>query len=261
MENTIILSIIQGITEFIPVSSTAHMILASKLFGIKGAGRMTEVSLHMGTLLVIMVYFRQDIIEFFQGLSKLFSGVITKGFNRCLMIAIATIPVVIAGYVVNTYFSTSFRALTIMGWTSIFFGMLLLFADKTSPTTKKYESMTYKDAIIIGLLQVLALIPGSSRLGTTIIAARLLGYDRVGSAKFSFLLSIPVVIGAMTLLVSQTFKVGGLQMSIDTLSSIVIAFVVGYLALMFIMRYLKKYSFFPIAIYRIVLGIYILSLS
>lgn len=258
MENTLILSIIQGITEFIPVSSTAHVILASKLYGIKTAGRMTEVSLHIGTLTVVMVYFRQDIKDFFQGLIKLFKGVITKEFNRCLMIGVATVPVVIAGYVINTYFNNSFRSLHIMGWTSIFFGMLLLFADKASPATKKYESMTYKDAIIVGLFQVLALVPGASRLGTTIIASRLLGYDRVGSARFSFLLSIPVIIGAMTLLISQSYKTGGLQISTDILFSMALAFVVGCLVLRFVMFYLKRYSFLPVAVYRIALGTYIL---
>ncbi len=258
MENTIILSIIQGITEFIPVSSTAHMILAGKLFGVKTAGRMTEVSLHIGTLAVVLLYFKNDIKDFFQGFLKLFSGEITKGFNRFLMIVIATVPVVVAGYVVNTYFDKSFRSLSVMAWTSIFFGMLLLFVDKSSPTTKKYESMTYKDAVIIGLLQVLALVPGSSRLGTTIIGARLLGYDRVGAARFSFLLSIPVIIGAMTLLIIKNNGQGGLQISFDTLSGLVIAFVVGYIALRFVMFYLKKHTFLPVAVYRIALGIYIL---
>tara|TARA_R110002050_G_scaffold118195_2_gene235425 strand:+ start:52142 stop:52927 length:786 start_codon:yes stop_codon:yes gene_type:complete len=256
--NTLILSVIQGITEFIPVSSTAHIILASKLYGVESAGRMTEVALHVGTLLVVLTYFRQDVLEFFQGLGKLFKGSITKGFHRFLMIGAATIPVVIAGYVINTYFDNSFRTLSLMGWMSIFFGLLLLFVDKASPATKKYESMTYKDAMIIGLLQVLALIPGSSRLGTTIIAARLLGYNRVGSAKFSFLLSIPVITGAMTLLIIKNNAQEGLQMSFETLSSILISFCVGYVTLRSVMWYLKKFSFLPIALYRIALGTYIL---
>jgi undecaprenyl-diphosphatase len=175
-----------------------------------------------------------------------------------MMIVAATIPVIVAGYVVNTYFGKSFRSLSVMGWTSIFFGMLLLFVDKASPTVKKFESMTYKDAIIIGLLQVFALVPGASRLGTTIIASRLLGYDRVGSARFSFLLSIPVIVGAMTLLISENYKAGNLQVSTVMLFSMLVTFSLGYLVLKFVMFYLKRYSFLPVAIYRIALGSYIL---
>ena len=148
------------------------------------------------------------------------------------------------------------RSLEVMGWASIFFGALLFLVDRVSPTGKRFESMTYKDAFIVGLLQVIALIPGASRSGTTLIAARLLGYERRSAARFSFLLSIPVVIGAMTLMLSGTCT--NTLASTALLWPLLLCFGLGYLVLSLLMLWLKHGTFAIFGLYRIIFGGYLL---
>ena len=258
MLDTFYLSLIQSLTEFLPVSSTAHLIVLSKIWHIPTAGRLTEVALHMGTLAVVLVYFRKDVREGFQGLVDLFKGKITPGMHRWLMIAFATIPVVIAGYLVNRYMGKSLRTLEIMGWASIFSGALLFLVDRSFPAKKKVENLTYTDALIVGILQIIALIPGASRMGTTILGARLLGYDRRSAARFSFLMSIPVVIGATTLMVLEASTGQVSHMATHMLIAIGLCFILGYMVLTLLMAWLKKGSFAPFALYRVVFGSYLL---
>jgi undecaprenyl-diphosphatase len=260
MIDALSLSLIQAFTEFLPVSSTAHLIVFSKVFHIPTAGRLTEVALHMATLAVVMVYFRRDIQEWFQGFFSLFQGKITKGLNHLLMVVVATIPVTIIGYLIHTYTGEGMRTLATMGWSSICFGILLFFGDKRTSASKNKEAMTYGDAIIIGFLQVIALIPGASRLGTTLIAGRLLGYTRESAAHFSFLLSIPVIFGAniLVLLGSRAEEIQAMiQHDIVTMLA---CFVLGYGVLTFFMRWIKSHTLMPFALYRIGFGIYVLYL-
>jgi undecaprenyl-diphosphatase len=258
MTDTLILSLIQALTEFLPVSSTAHLIVLPHVFHIPTMGRLTEVALHMGTLAVVMVYFRKDLQEGFSGLRSLMKGTLTKGLHKWLQIACATLPVVVIGYGVHKFFGKGLRSFEIMGWSSLFFGFLLLLVDKRSPTQKRVDAMTYGDAFIIGLLQVIALIPGASRLGTTLITARLLGYDRVSAARFSFLLSIPVVIGATTLMLLETSSKELQSMAGPLGIGALASFALGYLVLMGFMAWLKRFTLLPFALYRIFFGIYVL---
>jgi undecaprenyl-diphosphatase len=260
MIDALSLSLIQAFTEFFPVSSTAHLIVFSKVFHIPTAGRLTEVALHMATLGVVMLCFRKDLQEWLQGFFSLFQGKITKGFHHLLKIVFATIPVTVVGYLIHTYTGEGTRTLTVMGWSSICFGILLFFVDKRSPTHKNKEAMTYGDAIIIGFLQVIALIPGASRLGTTLIAGRLLGYTRESAAHFSFLLSIPVIFGAniLVLLGSSAEEIQAMMQ--HDLITMLLCFVLGYGVLTVFMWWIKNHTLMPFALYRIGFGIYVLYL-
>ena len=258
MIDALILSTIQALTEFLPVSSTAHLIVFSHVFEISTLGRLTEVVLHLGTLGVVMIYFRRDLQEGVEGLGSLVKGQITAGLHRWLHIACATIPVVIVGYIVHKYFGNEFRSFQIMGWSSIIFGVLLFFVDKKSLAQKTIEAMTYKESFIIGLFQVIALIPGASRLGTTLITARFLGYDRPSAARFSFLLSLPVVVGAAVLLVLSNDASEGGQSTVELLSMLLLLFALGYGVLTSFMTWLKRHTLVPFAVYRIVFGAYVL---
>jgi undecaprenyl-diphosphatase len=260
MFDALSLSLIQALTEFLPVSSTAHLIVCSKIFHIPTAGRLTEVVLHMATLAVVMLYFRKDLQEWIQGFFSLFQGKITKGFHSLFMVVVATIPVTVIGYLIHTYKGEGTRTLTVMGWSSICFGILLFFVDKRSHTHKNKESMTYGDAIIIGFLQVIALIPGASRLGTTLIAGRLLGYNRQSAAHFSFLLSMPVVFGANVLVLLSASAQEIQTMMQHDLITMLACFVLGYGVLALFMKWIKSHTLMPFALYRIGFGIYVLYL-
>ena len=259
MEKTFYLSLIQALTEFLPVSSTAHLIALSKLFHLPSAGRLTEVALHMGTLAVVLVYFRRDIVDMLTGLLTLLKGKTLPGTHKALMIILATLPAIGAGYLVNRYVGKGLRSLEVMGWASIFFGTLLFLADRVAPTHKRFESLTYSDAFIVGLLQVLALIPGASRSGCTLIAARLLGYDRQSAARFSFLLSIPVIVGASTLMILSVPNLKTLPLSM--LWTSLLCFGMGYVVLTLLMLWLKRGSFALFALYRLVFGAYLLHMA
>ncbi len=258
MKDLFVLSIIQGITEFLPVSSTAHLQLAHRLFHLPTLGRLTEVALHLGTLLVPLIYFHRDIFNMISGVFSVIKGKVTEGFWLFLFLVTATIPVVIAGYMLHTYVPDLGRSMTIIGWTSIISGVLLYVADEKAPTTRTLSTMSLKDALVVGLLQVVALIPGVSRLGITLIAGRLLGFKRTEAARFSFLLSIPAVLGATTLTVAKLPNGWALFTSSELFLAMVIAFGVGLIALTFLMTWLRKFSFAPIALYRIALGLFLL---
>lgn len=258
MNDLFILSIIQGITEFLPVSSTAHLQLAHTLFKLPSLGRLTEVALHLGTLLVPLVYFHRDILAMIEGVFSVIKGKTTEGFWMALFLVVATIPVVIAGFMLHTYMPDLGRTMTVIGWTSIISGVLLYVVDENMTTTRKLSAMTLKDAVVIGLLQVVALIPGVSRLGITLIAGRLLGFKRTESARFSFLLSIPAVLGATTLTFAKLHNGWDLFSSSSLFLAMAISFGVGFVVLTILMTWLKKFSFAPIALYRIALGVFLL---
>ena len=258
MKDVFILSIIQGITEFLPVSSTAHLQLAHKLFALPSLGRLTEVMLHFGTVLVPLVYFHKDIIRMIGGVLNAVRGKITDGFWLAFFIVVATIPVVVAGFTLETYLPSLGRTMKVIGWTSIISGVLLYVVDENAPTSKPLAAMTFKDAFIVGLLQVIALIPGVSRLGITLVATRILGFQRTEAARFSFLLSIPAILGAATLMMAKVAKPLAMFSSPTLLTAMGIAFAVGMVVLLMIMTWLKKFSFAPIALYRVILGLFLL---
>ena len=196
----IMLAIIQGVNEFLPISSSAHLILPSALLGWDKQGLAVDVAVHVGSLLAVMIYFRTEIIN-------MAGAWLTRGFTKnqntdsklAWYVILATIPAIIVGLVLKDWIETNARATLVIAGTTIIFGLLLWYADKTAKHTQKLEKMTLSQALMIGVAQVLALIPGTSRSGITMTAGLMLGLDRESCARFSFLLSIPVILGAGTL--------------------------------------------------------------
>lgn len=259
----LVLGFIQGIAEFLPISSSAHLIIFRDIFGI-GAGisanmELTfDIALHFGTLLAIGVFFFSDFIQMIKkGFTK---GVKDDDGKILWYLVAATIPAAIVGVlfedaienVVRSNYIVIALALAIMG-------IIIYLADKFSKETKDVKKMTLKDAIVIGCSQVFALIPGFSRSGTTIAAGRVLGLDRESAAKFSFFLSVPVVLGAVVL---QLFKGSAISVIAANLGTfilgILVSFVVGLLCIKYLLKYLQKHNFKIFMVYRVVLAIVVL---
>jgi len=191
----IVIGLVQGITEFLPISSSGHLVLISKISNWDDQGLFTDIAVHAGTLIAVLVYLRRKIIKilynFFQ--QKLFNEIIIY------KIILATLPAVIIGFFVFNFFNDYLRNLKVVAWASIIFGVLLYFADKKNTSKPIWNEINFKDALIIGMFQVLAFIPGASRAGVTITGARFLGFDRTNAAIFSMLLSIPIILATLTL--------------------------------------------------------------
>lgn len=254
LDITILLAFVQSVTEFLPISSSAHLILMEK-FGISDQSLLMDISLHLGTLLAVVAFFWRDIKE-------LIIGFWHKGRAQKLgiQLILATIPAGIIGFFFESIIETTLRSPLIIAVTSIFYGGLLWAADYFAPKNKTIHEITFKEAILIGCAQALALVPGTSRSGITMTAARFLGINRIDSAKFSMLLSIPVIgLGGIYMLFKGTQE-GTLSMDMfeQLLIGIGSAAVFGLLAVWFLMRWLKTASFSIFAAYRILLGLFLL---
>jgi undecaprenyl-diphosphatase len=257
----VILAIIQGLTEFLPVSSSGHLVLTHHLLGQSTTdlcwetNRMMDVAVHVGTLLSVLLYFRKDLLLMTQGAFQ-------KNKEGSLLfknILIASIPVIIAGYVLHHYQPSLLCMLEVMAWMTLIFGIVLFIADKFK-TDQLIKNMNTKNAFIIGLSQTLALIPGVSRSGITMTSARFLGFSRVEAAKFSLLLSIIAISGAGALSGLQLFETDNINLGFDILTAVLLSFISGYIAIVLMMKWLSKSSFTPFAIYRVILGIALLIL-
>ena len=239
---TFILALIQGISEFIPVSSTAHLIIVSKLSEFEIRFLEIDISLHFGSLLAIVFYFRSDLVNIF------------KNKNLFLLIIFGSLPLIIFGYVVfETGIINLFRDIKIIAWTTLLFGILLLYADKFKFNKNFKKDLNLKNILFIGLFQVLALIPGTSRSGITITAARLLNFNRFDSAKISFLLSIPALIGA-SFLGLKDLTIQNFELSKVAIFSICFSFVFSYLTIKYFLIFIKKFSLKVFVYYRIFLS-------
>ncbi|MEO1041323.1 MAG: undecaprenyl-diphosphate phosphatase [Pseudomonadota bacterium] len=257
----LILALIQGITEFIPVSSSAHLILPSALIdGFEDQGPMIDAAAHAGTLLAVMLYFRRDVVGMFVGLKDFAEQRPGPARRQFEVLVIATIPFLIAGSAVAFFDLTPIlRNPVIIGLASIVFGLVLYVADK-QPETVTGDVSTHKQAFVIGLAQCLALIPGTSRSGITITASRYLGYTRKDAARFSMLLAIPTL-SAMGLYAFLDLATADERGSL--LAGVMIAFFSFVAALITISVFLKateRFSFAPFVIYRVVLGVVVLAL-
>tara|TARA_B100001175_G_C19508346_1_gene642190 strand:+ start:2770 stop:3537 length:768 start_codon:yes stop_codon:yes gene_type:complete len=251
MENIIqilIISIIQGIAEFIPVSSSAHIYLLSNIFNYEKIELSINVSAHFGSLVAVLFYFNKEIYNF------------SKNKNLFYKVIIASTPIFIIGYIlIELKIISNLRTLEIMGWTTIIFGILLYISDKFKIKLRMKNNFTFKNAIIIGFYQTLALIPGVSRSGIIITGARFLKFNRIDAAKISFLLSVPTL-GAWSLygffdLIKQNDQ-------ILTMSSIITAFlsfIFSYITIKYFLIYLKKFNLNLFVIYRLIMGIILLS--
>ena len=250
----IVLALVQGITEFLPISSSAHLILVPELTGWPDQGLMIDIAVHVGTLAAVMIYFRREFWSLALGILSLSLGRWGPEARLALNILIATPPVIVAGLVLRDYVDGPLRSIAVIGWTTLGFGLLLYAADRLGLRIRRIEHMAAGGAVIIGLFQMLAPIPGVSRSGITMTAARFLGYERVEAARFSLLLSMPVIIGAGTLAGSELYNSGNVVLGFDALLAMLLAFVSALIALALMMRWLRRASFTPFVIYRLCLG-------
>jgi undecaprenyl-diphosphatase len=261
-----LLSFVQGLTEFLPISSSAHLILTPLLFGYELQSLAFDVAVHLGTLFAVMLYFRQEIAAM---LSALGASVKTTSLNApdarlAWLIVLATLPIVLLGLPLKSLLEVLRQddrliALVIVA-TTIGFGLLLWIADIRGTRSRNEHSLGWKDALLIGVFQVIAIIPGTSRSGITITAGLLLGLTRRAASRFSFLLSIPTILmaGAM-----ETMDLVQSPDPVDWTSlwlGAVLSFTVAYLTIHFFLKFIEKISMFPFVLYRIILGILILML-
>ena len=250
---TIVLSFLQSITEFLPVSSSGHLIILPKLLGWDAQGLAMDIGLHLGTLLAVCAYFVSDLWKMFIGLWQ--GGNARK---QVFYLIIATLPIAILGFFAGHYVE-EVRYPYIICVTLIGFGVLLWWSDKVSKSNRSLQDMSYKDAFFIGLAQCLALIPGTSRSGITMTAARFCRINRFDAARFSMLLSIPVIGAAGAWLFVRLFIHNRLDiLDAQFFQSILFSFIGGLLVIRFLMQFVKKHSFFAFMIYRVLLGIFLL---
>ena len=257
----ILVAVIQGITEFLPISSSGHLILLPALTGLRDQGQLIDVAVHVGTLGAVVLYFWQDVKLGLAGLPRALTGKTdTPGARLALGLIIGTIPVVLAGAVLHfTGLSDQMRTIKVIGWTMLIFGFVLYIADQRGARTKQMPDWSLKDALIMGLYQVLSLIPGTSRSGITITGARQLGYDRKSAARLSMLMSIPTIIASGTLLGTEAVLTADAAALRDSVIAAGLTFVSALIALSLMMRLLNSISFTPYVIYRTILGIGLLA--
>lgn len=256
----LLVALIQGITEFLPVSSSGHLILLPSLTGMDDQGQVIDVAAHVGTLFAVILYFWAEVKQALTGTVRLLQLKIdTPGAFMALCLLIATVPVIIAGLILKiTGLSDAMRGIEVIAWATIIFGLLLYWADQRGGQTKTSDQWTIKDAVVMGLWQAVALIPGTSRSGITITAGRMLGYAREDAARLAMLMSIPTIIASGTLLgldVAQTATGDDLR---DIAIVVVMSFVAALIALTLMMRLLQSVSFTPYVIYRLALGAFLL---
>ncbi|GFE51227.1 undecaprenyl-diphosphatase 1 [Roseobacter cerasinus] len=251
---------IQGLTEFLPVSSSGHLALLPTITGGPDQGLAIDVAVHVGTLFAVVAYFWADVKIALAGSLRLMRGRIdTQGAFLALCLIIATIPVVVVGAALKlTGLDEALRSVAVIGWTMLGFGLVLYWADKTGGHDRVAEQWRLKDALSMGLAQALALIPGTSRSGITITAARKLGYDRESSAKLAMLMSIPTIAASGLLLGVDVVQEADWALARDGLVAAIFAFIAALLALTLMMRLLRSVSFTPYVIYRVILGIVLL---
>jgi undecaprenyl-diphosphatase len=250
----IILAVVQGITEFLPISSSGHLRAAAEILGIPGSTLAIDVAVHVGTLGAVLIYFWRDIVRILLGVAQFAVGRRTDGGLLGVYIVMATIPVFLVGYFGRDLIDSQLRTLEIIGWTSIVFGILLWWADRTGMTVLKLDHLTPRNVIIIGVAQVLALVPGTSRAGVTVTAARLLGYERSEAARFSMLLSIPAVAGAGLLIALDLVASGDAALGRGAVIAGILAFITALGAIALLMRWLQFAGFAPFVIYRVLMG-------
>jgi undecaprenyl-diphosphatase len=260
LEQIVVLAIVQGITEFLPISSSGHLILVPNLMHWQDQGQFTDVMVHLGTLLAILIYFWRDVGKLLTGTLALFKGQVTAAGRLAIYIAIATLPAVAFGLVLEKLNMPDLeRNVAVVAWNTILYGLLMLIADTVRPQAKTMAEMTLGSALFIGVAQALALIPGTSRSGITITAGRFLSFTRPDCARFSFLLGIPAIGAAGALKLLEAVR-SGESITMDTIECAALTFVAGLAAIAFLMAVLKRVSLLPFVLYRMALGGFLLVL-
>lgn len=250
MIETLILSVVQGVTEFIPVSSSSHLFLFSDFLNFQSKSLSIDVSLHIGSFIAIITYFYKDIINF------------VKNKDLFIKIIISSIPVMVIGFIlIQTNLIENLRNIKLIAWTTILFGFLLYFSDKYNVNKTIENNFNIKSAIIIGIFQIISLIPGVSRSGITITAARLLNFKRVDATKISFLLSIPTLGAVSVFGVKNILTNSDISFSILNVAAIFLSFIFSYLTIKYFLDFVKKFNLTVFVIYRVILGLALLALA
>ena len=242
----LLLSLIQGVSEFLPISSAAHLILASNIYEFKNQSLLIDISLHLGSLLAILFYFRNEIFN------------LKNNLNLFYKIIVATLPLIIIGYFLySTGIIYEFRNIKVIVWTTFAGAILLHMADRRKIFNNLENSFNFKSALIIGLFQIIALIPGTSRAGITITAGRILGFDRTDSTKISFYLSIPALAGASVIGIKDLLK-ENIEFNFIVLAGIFLSFIFSLITIKYFLKFIKKFSFKIFVFYRIILSLILL---
>ena len=238
----LILSAVQGISEFLPISSSAHLILVSNLYDLKSSSLLIDISLHLGSLLAIIFFFRKDLFDL-RNNKKILS-----------LIIVGSIPLIIFGYILHsTELIYLLRNIKVIAWTTLIFGIILFFADQKKINQNIHTNLNIKSIIFIGIFQILALVPGVSRAGITMTAARFLKFNRVDSSKISFLLSIPALTGASFLGLKDAFN-QSIEINYLIIVAVILSFLFSYITVKFFLNYINKFSLNIFIIYRIIIS-------
>ena len=260
IEQILVLAIVQGLTEFLPVSSSGHLILIPALTGWADQGSATDVMVHIGSLFAVLVYFWKDVFNLVGGIGDVFKGRVTQHSRMVTIIGFATIPAIGFGALLKlTGWSDAIRGVEIVAYGAIFFGILMYAADRLGKTTRKMEDMTLAPAMLIGFAQAVALIPGTSRSGITMTAARFLGFERGEAARFSFLLGIPAILAAGIFTGLEATQAGN-AISADAYWAAFITFFAALAAIALLMAVVKRTTFLVFVIYRFILGFVLLAM-
>jgi undecaprenyl-diphosphatase len=244
----LILSAIQGVSEFLPISSSAHLILVSNLYDLKTSSLLIDISLHLGSLLAIIFFFKQDLFDL-KNNQKLLS-----------LIVIGSIPLIIFGYILHTTeLILLLRNIKVIAWTTLFFGIILYLADQRKINQNISTNLNIKSIIFIGIFQILALIPGVSRAGITMTAARFLNFNRVDAGKISFLLSIPALAGASFLGLKDAFN-QKMELNYVVAIAVILSFLFSYATIKFFLSYLNKFSLNIFVVYRIIISLILFTI-
>lgn len=261
----IVYGIVQGLTEFLPISSSGHLLLVPAFFGWEDPGALFTAVIQLGTMLAVVIYFWRDLLGIATTWVRSWWTPSLRRERDARMgwyLVIGTIPIVIFGFIFKDQIETAARSLYIVGTTLIVFGVILGLIDWLSRRVRDIESVNRNDAIVVGLAQALALIPGVSRSGATISAGLLLGFNREAAARFSFLLSIPAIV--LSGLYGLYGELGGSTGGVGTgalIIATVVSFIVGYAAIAFLLRWLARHSLYIFVVYRVALGVIVLLLA
>lgn len=256
-----VLALVQGVTEFLPVSSSGHLVLVPIFTGWPDQGLMLDVAVHVGTLGAVVLYLWRDVLAMAGGLVRLLKGRRNPGSNLFFYVVLGTLPVIGAGYALNEYYPNGIRSIEVIGWATLGFGIFLGFSDWIGMTVRRIEHIRLIDALIVGVFQILALIPGTSRSGITMCASRLLGFERPDAARFSMLLSIPTILGAGVLKGIELYETGDMEVTRDVGIAAGMAFAAALASIIIMMAWLRRASFAPFVFYRVVLGSLLLAFA
>ena len=260
IEQLILLAVIQGLTEFLPVSSSAHLILLPALTDLPDQGPLIDVSVHLGSLGAVIAYFWRDVLGLFRGLGHLAGRNDSFEARLVVFLVIATLPTLALGFALYKIgLADTLRSAEVIAWATIIFGIVLYAADYFGKTARNLETMTYGNAVWVGLAQAVALIPGTSRSGITITMSRLLGFKRTEAARFSMLLAIPTISAFGLYTAMELAQSGSAVLQRDGILAALLAFASALLAITIFMRLLQRMTMLPFLIYRLVLGFGLLA--